>query len=359
MNRLTVSVALATFNGERYLSEQLDSIARQSYQPDELVVGDDGSDDRTRELLHGFSGRVPYPVRIATNAPRLGPSANFAAILRRCRGNLVLLSDQDDIWARTRLQRSLEVLEQHPSAAYAFSNAALIDGAGRSLAGELWQSFSFDGRQQRLFSLGRGHEVLLRRNVVTGATMVIRREYLASALPIPNGWPHDGWFAFLLELQHGAVAVDERWIAYRVHAAQQTGVLRVSALELMRTLRSRDAAFYLAESHNFHALAQRLYELGRDYERVARGASDKAAFLARRAAGRESLTACLRGLTVDCLQHSYQRHGLGSKQALLDLLAAGYRASRRTFARRRLGSTRRAVQRIAGAARLGAASSRA
>jgi glycosyltransferase involved in cell wall biosynthesis len=335
MKRLTVSVALATYNGERFLTEQLDSIVRQSEMPDEVVVGDDGSTDGTREILLSFSRRAGCPVRIETNAQRLGASANFAAVLTRCRGDLVLLSDQDDIWARSRVQRSIEVLERHPDAAFAFSNATLVDGEGQRLAGTLWESFFFGPREQQLFGSRRGHEVLLQRNVVTGATMAIRRARLAAALPIPHGWAHDGWFALLLEPQYGAVPVDEPWITYRLHPAQQTGVIRLSVPALLHTLRCRDAGFYRAECRNYRVLTERLRRLGPDYAHVARSANEKAAFLGLRAEGLERLADYLRCVRFARRYRSYARHGLGTKQALFDLVGVVRAALSRGLSRSR------------------------
>lgn len=333
MKQPTVSVALATYNGERYLPEQLASIAHQTRPPDELVIGDDQSSDATERIVREFARQVPFDVHFTRNPERLGSSQNFAAILARCSGELILLSDQDDLWAAARVQRSIEVLSAHPRAGFAFSNAALISGEGEPLSGSLWARAFFGAREQQKFRERRGHEVLLKTNVVTGATMAVRRDALPSALPVPPGWVHDGWLAFLLERQHGAVAVDEPWIAYRVHASQQIGVVGWSPDALLRVMRRQDAVFYRGEAQNYRALAARLCELGPDHAAVAESALEKAAFLERRAQSRESMASYLRGLGPSITKQSYLRHGLGAKQAALDLVGACDAAMRRLLSR--------------------------
>ena len=123
---LRVSVAMATYNGARFLPAQLASIAAQTRPPDELVVGDDQSSDATEQVIADFASRVPFPVRFTRNPARLGSSQNFVACLERCTGDVVLLTDQDDEWLPARIERTLAALEAHPAAAYAFSDLSLI-----------------------------------------------------------------------------------------------------------------------------------------------------------------------------------------------------------------------------------------
>src|SRR5271165_5482550 len=99
----TISVAMTTYNGERFLSEQLRSIAAQQRLPDELVVADDHSADRTWEIVTDFARTAPFPVRLHRNEPRLGWRGNFMSVLARCESDLIALCDQDDVWEPTKL----------------------------------------------------------------------------------------------------------------------------------------------------------------------------------------------------------------------------------------------------------------
>jgi glycosyltransferase involved in cell wall biosynthesis len=325
----SVSVALATFNGARYLPAQLASIAAQDHLPDELVVGDDQSTDATAEIIGRFAQSSGIPVRFARNDQRLGSSANFASILSRCQGDVILLSDQDDIWALDRISASLEHLRAHPEVGLAFTNGNLITETGGAIRGTLWERCFFDRREQQRFHQRRGWQMLLRTNTVTGATMAIRREALASALPIPPGWVHDGWLAFMIEVLHGALPIDRPLISYRIHSQQQIGIVGWSPRQVMALVRRQDASFYRSEAVNFRNLAARLEALGPQYSEPAAGARGKANFLERRAAGRERLADCLGGLGRSLRDRSYQTYGLGAKQALFDLAGGVDSAVRR------------------------------
>ncbi len=115
-----ISVALCTYNGERFLPQQLASMAKQTRLPDELVVCDDRSTDRTMALVREFAASSPYPVRIFENEHNLGFAANFERAIRLCEGDLIALSDQDDIWYPIRLERSEQSSLHIPRQAWFF-----------------------------------------------------------------------------------------------------------------------------------------------------------------------------------------------------------------------------------------------
>src|SRR5579862_2176323 len=105
MPGLTISVAMCTFNGERFVSAQLESIATQSRPPDEVVICDDGSSDGTQEIVRKFALSSPFPIRFAVNPRNLGSTKNFEQAISRCEGAIVALADQDDVWYRYKLER--------------------------------------------------------------------------------------------------------------------------------------------------------------------------------------------------------------------------------------------------------------
>ena len=159
--------------------------------------------------------------------------------------------------------------------------------------------------------------------------MAIRRSALPCALPVPAGWLHDGWLAFVIERVHGAVPIDSPLISYRVHGAQQVGMVGWSPAQLLSLLRRQDARFHQTEAQNFRALADRLLQLGPQHAEVAANARAKASFLDLRAASREQLATCLRGLGGSLLARRYARYGLGTRQALFDVAGAIDAAVRR------------------------------
>jgi len=129
--KCSVSIALCTYNGERFLQEQLDSLAAQTRLPDEVVVGDDGSSDRTLEILERWAEKVPFPVRIQKNVQNLGFARNFEQTMLRCKGEILFLCDQDDIWFPEKLETMCRVFEEKPEVGVVYCGAAIVDEAGK------------------------------------------------------------------------------------------------------------------------------------------------------------------------------------------------------------------------------------
>src|SRR5260370_27009832 len=103
MTEPSISVAMCTFNGARFLPEQLQSIALQTLQPSELVICDDGSTDGTVGILQSFALSARFPVRIFCNQETLGPARNFEKAIGLCDGEIISLCDQDDVWRPEKL----------------------------------------------------------------------------------------------------------------------------------------------------------------------------------------------------------------------------------------------------------------
>ena len=127
------SVAMCTYNGAKYLEEQLRSLLAQQRLPDEVVICDDGSTDGTIALLEQFVANPLIPVRLFRNPVNLGFSRNFAQAIRLCQGDLIALADQDDIWYPEKLRRLEESFEQAPGMEGVFSDGNIIDDASRTL----------------------------------------------------------------------------------------------------------------------------------------------------------------------------------------------------------------------------------
>jgi hypothetical protein len=217
-----ISVALCTYNGERFLPEQLASIGKQTRLPDELVVCDDRSMDRTMEILRAFAASVSFPVKIVQNTANLGSSRNFEHAIRLCEGDLIALSDQDDIWYPNRLQRSEQEFLAHQQAGLIFSDADLIDEEDRPLGKTLWQRLGFVGKLNRDLLAGR-FLVLAKHRFVTGATVMFRADLRDRFFPLAEGWIHDEWISLIAAAFADLRPIDQPLIRYRIHGSQQVG----------------------------------------------------------------------------------------------------------------------------------------
>src|ERR1700733_3147777 len=218
-----ISVALCTYNGEEFLSRQLASIQQQTKMPDEVVVCDDCSTDRTMEILHDFAASAAFPVRITRNEHNLGFVANFERAIHLCQGDLIALCDQDDIWYPTRLERSMQEFTAHHEVGFVFSDANIIDQQDQLTGMRLWTSFGFVGKRKEQMFAG-DYTVLAKNRFVTGATVMFRSRLRKNCLPIGPGWLHDEWIAATAAAVADIMPIESPLIRYRQHASQQVGL---------------------------------------------------------------------------------------------------------------------------------------
>lgn len=177
MTKLNVSVAMATCNGARFIKEQLDSFARQTLLPSELVACDDGSTDETVKIVQQFGAESPFPVRIYRNPERLGYRDNFLQALELCEGNLVAFSDQDDVWLPEKLAVCAGEFESEGTQ-MVIHLAKLTDPDLESLSGT-WPYISrFGTKPLPLWDLLNFE--------FTGSTMVFRRQVAQPLMKNPQ-----------------------------------------------------------------------------------------------------------------------------------------------------------------------------
>ena len=223
---MMISVAMCTYNGEKYLAEQLESILRQDHPVDELVVCDDGSSDRTIAILNEFAQKAPFVVGIHVNEKNLRSTKNFEKALTLCQGDILILCDQDDLWKPHKVSRQVSYLEEHPEIDAVFSNGDLINEVGEKQDLKLWDSIGFYEDKQHKWKMGGAREILFEGYVVTGATLALRKRCLQLVCPFPvdlGPFIHDAWIALVLSLSNKINFIEEELISYRVHETQQVG----------------------------------------------------------------------------------------------------------------------------------------
>lgn len=177
---MRISIAMATYNGATYLQEQLDSFLAQTRQPDELVVCDDGSTDATLDILGRFRQRAPFAVQIRCNEANLGFTKNFEKVLRLCSGDLIFLSDQDDVWSAAKIDVMEKVFLSNPAKLLVVHDGKLVD--------EKLEWHGATKLSQVIAGFGTGNALVM------GALTAIRREFLSWALPVPERIiGHDVW----------------------------------------------------------------------------------------------------------------------------------------------------------------------
>lgn len=246
-HRSTVSVAMCTYNGARFLQQQLDSIVTQSRLPDEMVVCDDQSTDATAEIVREFASAVPFPVRFIRNEVRLRFAANFAKCIGLCTGDVIVLTDQDDVWMPKRVEISAEAFEANPQLTFTFSDAPLIDENGNRLGRTIFDGLKYPKRDLAL--LARGDALLpflLRYAGLLGCTMAIRGRLRESFLPLPEPYPHDTWASMVLS-SLGPSMRTEPVTQYRQHTSQYVGAEMQSRLGRLKSVYSENSQAAVTE----------------------------------------------------------------------------------------------------------------
>jgi glycosyltransferase involved in cell wall biosynthesis len=248
----TVSVALCTCNGERFLRQQLDSIQSQSRPVNEIIICDDCSDDTTAEIVLSFAAETSVPVKWFRNPIRLGVTKNFEKAISLCNSEIIFLCDQDDRWLSQKVAILLGQLEQNP-AGMAFSNAAVVKDDLTPLGYRLWSSIWFDEIEQNRVKSGDALPVLLRHAIAAGSTLAFRSKFLPLILPIPDlPHSHDIWITLLLACVGNILPVDQDLIQYRLHGANQVGMRQYGLIDQVRMARHQlntNAFANLADLH--------------------------------------------------------------------------------------------------------------
>ena len=223
---MKISVAICTYNGAEFLPAQLESIIAQTRPPDQIVICDDGSTDATQSCINQFVTHAPVPVSTKFNTYNMGSVKNFEQAITLCTGDVIALSDQDDVWREEKLKSIETALNANPKAGLVFSDAEIVDENLNSSGGRIWKEVGFDAHKQKLVAHGRALEVLITGWTVTGATMAFRSEYRDLSLPIPTNLQmiHDGWIALSVAAVADVIMLDEPLIKYRQHERQQIGV---------------------------------------------------------------------------------------------------------------------------------------
>lgn len=274
-----ISVALCTYNGEYYLQQQLESIINQSVLPDEIVVCDDSSTDNTVDILKNFSKNSPVPLRIYINEKNLGVSKNFERAISLCVGDIIFLSDQDDVWLPYKIEKIVQKFDSNKDCTYVFSDAFIVDSELGSMGYKMWESIDFNRSQRKKFSRGYQLDILLKHNVVTGATMAFRSSLRKVILPISELWIHDAWIALLGSIVGRGCFIEEPLIYYRQHTHQLIGGKKVGVFDRVEKSLSTGISEYILDIKRYEILDGRIFEVKGSYNNKV---EDKISFLKQR-----------------------------------------------------------------------------
>ena len=211
-----VSIAMCTYNGAKFLTGQLDTIVNQTYKNLEVIVVDDCSTDETISILRRYAEKH-LNFRIYQNDCNLGFAGNFERALGYCKGDLIALCDQDDLWHHQKIELQVSALNDN---VFIYHDSAFIDEEGASIGKQL----------SDLMCLYRGSdpEAFLFFNCVSGHSILMKRALLDYALPLKKDCFHDWWLAYVATNIGKIDFIPECLVKYRQHRAGETNILRLS-----------------------------------------------------------------------------------------------------------------------------------
>lgn len=217
-----ISVCMAVYNGANFIQAQIASILPQVGDRDEIIIVDDGSRDNTIAVIEEFCDKR---IRIVRQEQNRGVVQTFGRALEEARGEIIFLSDQDDIWRSDKVRKFLELLASQPGVTVAMSDAVIIDATGNAISGPKFGSKRFH----------RGVLPNLVRNRYQGSAMAFRRSILEYCLPFPPGIPmHDAWIGLVNQLVGKAGFVNEPLLYYRRHGSNDSPDMHAPVMKMIR-----------------------------------------------------------------------------------------------------------------------------
>lgn len=219
-NKPLVSIALCTFNGEKYLYEQLKSIVNQDYPNLEIIIVDDKSTDKTLEIINLFS-QVNQNIKLFINETNIGFNRNFRKALKLCSAEYIAISDQDDIWMPEKISCLINNINDN---LLIYHDSAYINNEGQLL--------NISTSTHHRFVLGNCATQLLYFNCISGHTCLIRKELLDLTPDFDKDLYYDWWLAYTAACTERINFVKDKLVKHRKHTESTTGNDKIDTREL-------------------------------------------------------------------------------------------------------------------------------
>ena len=229
-----ISIALCTYNGEKYIEEQLTSIINQTRRPDEIIICDDLSLDGTIIKVKEVLKESNIEWNIYVNQKNLGVTKNFEKAINLCTGDIIFTCDQDDVWRLNKISTIEANFDLNPKCRLVFTDAELVDSKLKSINRSLWQTTGIREPLLNDMDANKLVDILLNRNIITGATMAFKKELIDKIMPISNNWIHDYWIGIIASLNGQVIGISDKLILYRQHEDNVIGVKTLNFLDKVK-----------------------------------------------------------------------------------------------------------------------------
>ena len=226
MDDETIDILLPTYNGEKYLKEQIDSILNQTYKNIRIIISDDCSKDSTPKILEEYKNK-DNRIELYLQKENLGVVKNIEFLLKKVESNFYMLSDQDDVWLSIKIEKSIETLKKQ-NADLVFGDLEVVD----ENLNTIYPSFGdFMLLNRKINKYIESYKVNYLYNCVTGCTILSKKEFIEKIIPIPNDSKyliHDHWIGIVMALNGKLAYMSEKYIKYRQHGNNQVGTNKIS-----------------------------------------------------------------------------------------------------------------------------------
>ena len=226
MNADTIDILLPTYNGEKYLKEQIDSILNQTYKNIRLIISDDCSKDSTPKILEEYRGKDER-IELYLQKENIGVVKGIEFLLKKVKSNYYMLADQDDVWLPMKVEKSIETLKKE-NADLVFGDLEVVDQDLKTM----YPSFGdFMLLNRKINKYINSYKVNYLYNCVTGCTVLSKKEFIEKILPIPTESKyliHDHWIGLIVALNGKLAYMPEKYIKYRQHGNNQVGTDKIS-----------------------------------------------------------------------------------------------------------------------------------
>lgn len=246
MKNTNVDILLATYNGEKYLKPQLDSILSQSYSNFRLLISDDGSTDKTKSILKEYS-KKDNRIVLFFQKENLGIIKNFEFLLKKVEAKYYMFSDQDDIWKENKIEKSIKTLEETESD-LVYSDLEVVDENLKVIYESYWK---LKGIYKKIKKYNNFKSLYL-NNFVTGCTILSKKDLINKFLPLPKASKyvlHDYWIPLILSQTGKITYIEEPLIKYRQHKNNKIGSKKRS--DEIKTLDEIRALFIDVKKQHF------------------------------------------------------------------------------------------------------------
>ena len=221
-----IDILLATYNGEKYLKEQLDSILNQTYKNIRIIISDDCSKDTTPEILKEYQKKDDR-IELHIQKNNLGVVKNIEFLLKEVKSPYYMLADQDDYWLPEKAEKSLEKLKEE-KADLVFGDLEVVD---KNL-NTMYSSFNdYMLLTRKINKYINSYKVNYLYNCITGCTVLAKKETIEKIIPLPTNSKrvlHDHWIGLMVALNGKLAYVPEKYIRYRQHGNNEVGTEKIS-----------------------------------------------------------------------------------------------------------------------------------